>query len=163
VAVLGASNYPPMPRRSPPKTRRLGSPPTCTPSKRWAACRGPSSPTTWPRRSKEARRYEPDINASYQEMVAYYRVAIIPARARKPQGQAQRQQWRAARRKMGARQLRNRRSYSLGETNAEVSELVAWLNDRPFTKMPGRRRQLLEEPERPVMRPLAATRYSYGA
>jgi transposase len=59
--------------------------------------------------------------------------------------------------------LRNRRFYSLGEANIEVAKLVAWLNDRPFKKMPGSRRQLFEELERPVMRPLPATRYSYGA
>ena len=112
---------------------------------------------------KKAHRYEPDINASYQEMAAHYGVAIIPARAGKPRDKAKveagvllAERWILAR-------LRNRRFYSLGEANAEIAGLVAWLNDRPFKRLPGSRRQLFEELERPVMRPLPAHRYSYGA
>jgi hypothetical protein len=59
--------------------------------------------------------------------------------------------------------LRNRRFYSLAEANAEIAKLVASCNDRPFKRLSGSRRQLFEELERPVMRPLPANRYSYGA
>jgi transposase len=112
---------------------------------------------------KKAHRYEPEINASYQEMAAHYKVAVIPARSRKPRDKAKveagvllAERWILAR-------LRNRRFYSLAEANAEIKRLVAWLNDRPFKRLPGSRRQLFEELERPVMRPLPANRYSYGA
>jgi transposase len=112
---------------------------------------------------RKAHRYEPDINASYQEMVAHYGVAVIPARARKPRDKAKvetgvllAERWILAR-------LRDRRFHSLAEANAEIKKLVAWLNDRPFKRLPGSRRQLFEELERPVMRPLPANRYSYGA
>lgn len=43
-----------------------------------------------------------------------------------------------------------------------IRELVGWLNDRPFKKMPASRRQLFEELERPVMRPLPANRYQFA-
>jgi transposase len=112
---------------------------------------------------KKAHRYEPDINASYQEMAAHYGVAIIPARARKPRDKAKVENGVLLAERWVLARLRNRRFYSLGEANIEVAKLVAWLNDRPFKKMPGSRRQLFEELERPVMRPLPATRYSYGA
>jgi len=43
----------------------------------------------------KSHRYEPNINATFEEMGAHYRVAILPARARKPPGtipaQAERQ------------------------------------------------------------------------
>jgi transposase len=112
---------------------------------------------------RRAQRYEPDINASYQEMAAHYGVAVIPARPRKPRDKAKAEvgvllaeRWILAR-------LRNRRFYSLAEANAAIAELVAWLNDRPFKKLPGSRRALFESLERAVMRPLPAARYSYGA
>lgn len=58
--------------------------------------------------------------------------------------------------------LRNRRFYSLAEANAVIGELVGAINDRPFKKMPGSRRSLFEELERPVMRALPATRYEFA-
>ncbi len=112
---------------------------------------------------KKAHRYEPDINASYQEMAAHYGVAIIPARPRKPRDKAKVENGVLLAERWVLARLRNRRFYSLAEANAAIGELVAWLNDRPFKKMPGSRRQLFEELERPVMAPLPATRYSYGA
>ena len=112
---------------------------------------------------RSAHRYEPEINATYQEMAAHFGVAIIPARSKKPRDKAKveagvllAERWILAR-------LRNRRFYSLAEANAAIAELVRWINDRPFKKMPGSRRQLFEELERPVMRPLPATRYEFAA
>jgi transposase len=109
-----------------------------------------------------AHRYEPDINATYQDMAEHYRTAIIPARPRKPRDKAKvesgvllAERWILAR-------LRNRRFYSLHEANAAINELVAQINDRPFKKMPGSRRSVFESLERPVMRPLPAERYEFA-
>lgn len=111
---------------------------------------------------KRAHRYEPDINATYSEMAAHYGVAIIPTRAGKPRDKAKveagvllAERWILAR-------LRNRRFSSLAEANAVIAELVEAINDRPFKKMPGSRRALFEELERPVMRPLPAQRYEFA-
>ena len=105
---------------------------------------------------KKAHRYEPDINASYQEMAAHYGVAVIPARARKPRDKAKAEAGVLLAERWVLAQLRNRRFYSLAEANTEIDKLVAWLNDRPFKKLPGTRRQLFEQLERPVMRPVPA-------
>jgi len=106
-----------------------------------------------------AHRYEPDVNATYQEMAAHYGVAIIPTRSRKPRDKAKveagvllAERWILAR-------LRNWRFHSLAEANATIRELVEVINERPFTKMAGSRRSWFTELERPVMRPLPTERY----
>jgi len=62
-------------------------------------------------------RYEPDVNATYQEMAAHYGVAVIPTRSYKPRDKAKveagvllAERWIMAR-------LRNERFTSLGEAN----------------------------------------------
>jgi transposase len=106
-----------------------------------------------------AHRYEPDVNATYQEMASHYGVAIIPTRPGKPRDKAKveagvllAERWVLAR-------LRNSRFYSLAEANAVIRELIEEINDRPFRKMEGSRRSWFEQLERPVMRPLPAERY----
>ena len=59
--------------------------------------------------------------------------------------------------------LRNRRFYSLAEANAVIRELVVWLNNRGFKKMPGSRREAFETIDRPAMRPLPPTRYEFAS
>jgi len=109
-----------------------------------------------------AHRYEPDLNATYQEMAAWYRVAIIPSRPRRPRDKAKAEvgcliaeRWIIAR-------LRHRTFYSLGELNVAIRDLVDWLNRRPFKKLPGSRLSLFEELERAVLRPLPTQRYEFA-
>ena len=110
----------------------------------------------------KAHRYEPDVNATYEEMAAHYGVAIIPTRPYKPRDKAKveagvllAERWILAR-------LRNERFHSVAEANASIEKLVTWINDRPFKKMPGSRRSLFEELERPVMRRLPEARYEFA-
>ncbi len=110
----------------------------------------------------QAHRYEPILNATYAEMAAHYGVAVIPARPYRARDKAKVevgvqvvQRWILAR-------LRKRRFFSLAELNAAIREFLTWLNDRPFKKLPGSRRRLFEDLERPVLRPLPATRYQFA-
>jgi len=112
---------------------------------------------------KKAHRYEPDVNATYQEMAAHYGVAVIPARPRKPRDKAKveagvllAERWVLAR-------LRNWRFYSLAEANTVIRDLLEAINDRPFRKLEGSRRSWFTELERPVMRPLPPQRYEFAA
>ena len=64
-------------------------------------------------------RYEPDVNATYQEMADHYGVAVIPARPRKPRDKAKAEggvllveRWIIAR-------LRHERFTSVAEANVE--------------------------------------------
>jgi transposase len=104
-------------------------------------------------------RYEPDLNPTYQEMAMHYGVGVVPARPRKPRDKAKvevgvqiAQRWIVA-------ALRNRRFFSVGELNAAISELLEKLNRREFKKREGCRRTLFEQLDKPVLRPLPATRY----
>lgn len=109
-----------------------------------------------------AHRYEPDLNATYQEMAAHYQVAVIPARARKPRDKAKveagvliAERWIMAR-------LRHRTFFDLGELNVAIRDLLEWVNRRPFKKLPGSRQSLFEELERPALKALPQDRYEFG-
>ncbi len=109
-----------------------------------------------------AHRYEPDVNATYAEMAAHYNVAVMPARAYKPRDKAKAEigvllaeRWVVAR-------LRHRRFTSLGELNQAITDLVGWLNDRPFKRLAGSRRQVFCELDRPALRPLPEHRYDFA-
>lgn len=111
---------------------------------------------------KHPHRYEPTVNATYQEMAAHYRCVVIPARVRKPRDKAKVEagvllceRWILAR-------LRNLRFSSLAEANAEIARLVAVVNARPFKKLDGSRKELFCNLERPAMLPLPQTRYEFA-
>lgn len=111
----------------------------------------------------KSHRYEPDVNATYEEMAAHYGTAILPTRTYKPRDKAKveagvllAERWILAR-------LRNRRFSSLHEANLAIAELVQWINDRPFKKLPGTRRSLFEELERPALKALPHRPYVFAA
>ena len=109
-----------------------------------------------------AHRYEPELNRTYAEMAAHYGGAVIPARPNKPRDKAKAEfgvlvaeRWILAR-------LRQRAFFSLAEANAAIRERLAWLNNRPFKKLPGSRQSMFEELDRPALRPLPAPRYEFA-
>jgi len=85
-------------------------------------------------------------------------VAVLPARPAHPRDKPKVevavqivQRWILAR-------LRNRRFFSLGELNRAISELLIDLNQRPFKKLPGCRREAFEKLDQPALRALPPTR-----
>jgi transposase len=106
-----------------------------------------------------ACRYEPDLNRTYQEVAEHYGTVVIPARAGEPKDKSKVENavLNAERRILAV--LRDRRFFSLGELNAAVRQALEDLNERPFQKMPGCRRTLFEQLDRPALRPLPAARY----
>lgn len=54
--------------------------------------------------------------------------------------------------------LRDRCFYSLGELNVGIGELLDVVSNKPFKKLPGSRRSIFEEVERPALRPLPTRR-----
>lgn len=107
--------------------------------------------------------YDPQINRTYAEMAAHYDTAVLPARPRKPRDKAKVEacvlfveRWLLGR-------LRNRRFYGLGELNQAIGEMLAELNEhRPIRRLGVTRRQLLEDIDRPALRPLPAEPYVFA-
>ena len=109
-----------------------------------------------------AHRYDPAVNQTYAEMATHYQTAVLPARPRKPRDKAKVEvgvqiveRWILAR-------LRHRVFFSLAEANQAIRHLLGWLNQRPFRKLAGNRRQLFEEIDRPALRPLPELRYEFA-
>jgi transposase len=110
----------------------------------------------------KAHRYEPLLNATYQEMAAHYGCVIIPARSRKPRDKAKVEAGVLLAERWILASLRNRTFFSIAEANLAIRERLQWLNDRPFQKLEGSRRSLFELLERPALRPLPARPYEYA-
>jgi len=111
---------------------------------------------------RKACRYEPLLNRTYQELLAHYNTAALPARPYKPRDKAKAEvgvqvveRWLLAR-------LRQQTFFSLAELNQALRQLLTKLNDRPFKKLPGSRRSQYEALDRPALRPLPAQPFVYA-
>lgn len=109
-----------------------------------------------------ADRYEPVLNRSYQEMLAHYSTAALPARPRKPKDKAKVEvavqiveRWILAR-------LRHQTFFSLGELNRAIRLLLEDLNTRPFKKQTGTRRSQFETLDLPALGPLPTAPYQFA-
>lgn len=107
-------------------------------------------------------RYEPEINATYQEWAEHYGTAIIPARVQKPKDKAvaenavlQAQRWILA-------VLRHRTFYSLAEMNAAIDECLEKLNNKVMRGYGKSRRELFLSIDKPALKPLPAVSYEYA-
>ncbi|MCU7857315.1 MAG: IS21 family transposase, partial [Candidatus Thiodiazotropha sp. (ex Lucinoma borealis)] len=94
---------------------------------------------------------EPVLNRTYCEMAAHYGTVIVPARVRRPQDKSLAEigvqivtRWITA-------ALRHRKFFSLQEINEEIARRLVLLNEKPFKKLPGCRRDLFERIERPQL------------
>lgn len=109
-----------------------------------------------------AHRYEPDLNPTYQDMAAHYGVAVLPARARKPRDKAKAEAGVLLVERWILAALRKHTFFSLAELNTAIGELLTQLNERPFKKLPGSRREQFEALDQPALRPLPAQAYCFA-
>ncbi len=109
-----------------------------------------------------ANRYEPEINRTYEEWARYYECAIVPARVHRPKDKAKAEKGvqDVERRLLAA--LRYRTFFNLAELNEALSWLLIQHNERPFQKLPGSRRILFEQLDKPALRPLPQQPYEYA-
>jgi transposase len=110
----------------------------------------------------KAHRYEPDANPTYQDMATHYGVAVLPARVRRPRDKAKVEAGVLVVERWILATLRHRTFFSLAELNAAIRELLEKLNDRPFKKLPGSRREHFERLDKPALQPLPAEPYVYA-
>ncbi len=110
----------------------------------------------------KTHRYEPDLNPTYQDMATHYGVTVLPARVGKPRDKAAVELGVVLVQRWILSALRKQRFFSLAEVNREIRRLLDRLNDRPFRKMPGCRREVFEELDRPALRPLPERPYEFA-
>jgi transposase len=107
--------------------------------------------------------YEPSVNRTYAEMAAHYDTAILPTRPRRPRDKAKVEAGVLIMERWIIGRLRNRRFHSLAELNAAIRQLLVRLNDeRPIRRLGLTRRQLFEELDRPLLKPLPVEPYVFA-
>jgi len=111
---------------------------------------------------KQACRYEPDLNPTYQDLAQHYGAAVIPARPRKPKDKAKVEvgvqvveRWIVAR-------LRNHTFFSLVSANQAIRDLLQELNTRPMKHLDRSRRELFETLDQPALKPLPGRPYEFA-
>src|SRR5215207_3831248 len=96
-------------------------------------------------------------------MAAHYGTAVLPTRPRRPRDKAKVEACVLIVERWLIGRLRDRRFYSLAELNAAIGELLHRLNEeRPIRRLGITRRQLLEELDRPALKPLPTEPYVFA-
>lgn len=106
--------------------------------------------------------YDPDLNPTYREMGRHYKTAIIPARPRKPKDKAKVENAVLVAQRWILAALRNHTFFSIEQANEAVWAKLEELNDRKFQKLDCSRRELWETVDRPALRALPTTRYTFA-
>jgi transposase len=107
--------------------------------------------------------YDPQVNRTYAEMAAHYDTAILPTRPRKPRDKAKVEAAVLIIERWILGRLRNRRFYSLAELNEAIRALLVRINDeRPIRRLGVTRRQLLDDLDRPALKPLPVEPYAFA-
>lgn len=110
----------------------------------------------------KACRYEPDLNPAYHDLARHYGAAVIPARPRHPRDKAKVEAGVLVAQRWILAALRHRTFFSLAEMNLAIRELLEKLNTKLLKKIKKSRRQLFEEVDRPVAKPLPERSYEYA-
>ena len=111
---------------------------------------------------KTPHRYEPELNPSYQELAEHYRVAVLPARVRKPRDKAHVENSVQNVERWILAPLRNRTFFSIGEANRAIAPLLKALNQREMAHLGKSRLQLFEELDQPALNPLPERPYEFA-
>ena len=109
-----------------------------------------------------ADRYEPELNRATAEFAHHHDTVILPARPRKPQDKAKVESGVQVVERWILARLRHRRFFSVGELDAAIAELLPALNNRPFKKLPGSRRETFERLDAPYLRPLPDSAFVFA-
>jgi transposase len=105
-------------------------------------------------------RYEPGVNIMYDDFAEHYDTVILPARASRPKDKALVENAVALVYQRIYAPLRNRSFGSLVELNEAISDLLDEHNARPFQRLKISRRQLFENIEKQILKPLPKERYA---
>lgn len=108
-----------------------------------------------------ACRYDPDLNPAYRQLAAHYQTAIIPARPLKPKDKAKAEVGVQVIERWILAKLRHHSFFTLAELNQCIKALLKEVNDKPFKKLKGSRREWFESLDKPALKPLPRHPYEY--
>lgn len=106
--------------------------------------------------------YDPKINPAYWDFARHYDVAVIPARIREPRDKSPVEGSVGWLETWLLEWLRGQRFFSIEELNRAIRERVSVLAGRPFQKRAGSRQSVFKEVDKPALRPLPQTCYTYA-
>ena len=109
----------------------------------------------------KADRYEAELNRTYAEFAKYYATAIIATRPYKPKDKAKVENAVGIVQRWVLMRLRKMTFYGLEQLNAQLRILMEFVNNRPFKKMPGTRKQMFEMLDKPALKPLPEIEYIF--
>lgn len=110
--------------------------------------------------SKSGR--QPVLQRTYEDWARHYGCAVLPARPERPRDKGAVEGAVLIVQRAMLPILDQQTFFSLDDLNAEVGRLLHDLNERPFQKRPGCRRQVFERIEKRALQPLPPTRFAYG-
>jgi len=106
-------------------------------------------------------KYEPELNREYLDFSRHYDTVILPARPRHPKDKALVENAVSIVYNWIYGELRNQVFYSLHELNQAIREKLENYNNRPMQKLKISRRELFEQIEKDVLKPLPIQRYEF--
>ena len=109
-----------------------------------------------------ADRYEPVVNATYQEFATHYGTAVLPTRPLKPQDKAKAEAGVLLVERWIIAALRYREFFTLVALNEAIKGLVTALNARPFQGRRESRADLFKVLDKPALRALPERAYEYA-
>jgi transposase len=95
-------------------------------------------------------------------MAVHYGTVIMPARAGKPKDKAKVEVGVQIVERWILASLRNRKFFSLSELNEAIRELLVKLNEKPFKKLEGCRKEWFERIEKPALMKLPEAPYVFA-
>ena len=107
----------------------------------------------------KSHRYEPKINAAFEDFAEHYSTTILPARVYKPKDKALVEGTVKIVYRSIYAALRDRQFFSVEALNQAILEELEKLNNRRFSHRPYSRRELFEELEQTLLKPLPQNRY----
>ncbi len=110
----------------------------------------------------DSGQFEPLENPTYADMAKHYGSAIVPARPATPQDKSKAENGVLLAQRWIMTKLLKQRFYSLSSANEALRELLYVLNHKPFQKRQGSRYSQFIEKEKPLLKPLPKTAYSFA-
>jgi transposase len=107
-----------------------------------------------------SNRYEPGINVMFDDFAGHYQTVILPARVCRPQDKALVENAVNLVYQRIYAPLRNRIFYSLKELNEAIWDLLEQHNNTPFQRLKTSRREIFDNIEKQVLKPLPKERYA---